>query len=138
MIPLKSSPLQSSEPPPEHQLHRDHATGASPPALSLTFATRPGQNPYLWLAKFLPCRKDSLPAGLFAYGELFRFFIASQEDIPPHLVATDMVVLIPESPWPSEALAPAGRYDALKFIDNAETRETVYQNWDDDVFEVSG
>ncbi len=67
----------------------------------------------------------------------FRFYIA-QEEIPPHLVATDMIVRIPQgAPWPSVALAPPGRYDALKFMDDADTRESVHQNWDDDVFEVS-
>jgi hypothetical protein len=30
----------------------------------------------------------------------------------------------------------SGRYDALKFIDSADTRESVHQDWDDDVFEV--
>ena len=40
--------------------------------------------------------------------------------------------------WSNEAVFPKGHaYDALKFIDNADTRESVYQNWDDDVFEVS-
>ena len=29
-------------------------------------------------------------------------------------------------------------YDSLKLIDNEATGETVYQNWDDDVFEVPG
>jgi hypothetical protein len=36
----------------------------------------------------------------------------------------------------SAGLAPSGRYDALKLIDNADTRPTVYDDWDDDVFEV--
>ena len=76
-------------------------------------------------------------ARVFGHGDPLRFFIAS-ESIPPHLVATDMLVRIPQGPWPSAALAPSGRYDALKFIDNAATRETVYQDWDDDVFEVPG
>lgn len=74
-------------------------------------------------------------ARLLGHNDPFRFFIAS-EDIPPHLVATDMVIIIPESSWPSAALAPSGRYDALKFIDNADTRQTGYDDWDDDVFEV--
>jgi hypothetical protein len=29
-------------------------------------------------------------------------------------------------------------YDALKFIDEEGAGETVYQNWDDDVFEAPG
>ena len=47
-----------------------------------------------------------------------------------------MIVRIPQGRWPSVALAPSGRYDALKFIDNANTRQSLYQDWDDDVFEV--
>jgi hypothetical protein len=40
--------------------------------------------------------------------------------------------------WPDEAVFPGGHtYDALKSIDNEATGETVYQNWDYDVFEVS-
>jgi hypothetical protein len=69
------------------------------------------------------------------HNDPFRFFIAT-ESIPPHPVATDIVVAIPQGPWPSAALAPSGRYDALKFIDNADTRQTVYSDWDEDVFEV--
>jgi hypothetical protein len=39
--------------------------------------------------------------------------------------------------WPNEAVFPGGHtYDALKSIDNADTQQAVYQNWDDDVFEV--
>ncbi len=75
-------------------------------------------------------------AQVFGHGDPFRFFIA-QEEIPPHLVATDIVVVILQGPWPSAALTPPGRYDALKFIDNADTQESVHQDWDDDVFEVS-
>jgi hypothetical protein len=39
---------------------------------------------------------------------------------------------------PSTAIAPSGRYDAQKFIDRVDVspRQTAYQNWDDDVFEV--
>ncbi len=40
------------------------------------------------------------------------------------MVATDMIVRIPQGPWPSVALAPPGRYDALKFIDNEATGES--------------
>ncbi|MDO8750899.1 MAG: hypothetical protein Q7K03_07125 [Dehalococcoidia bacterium] len=76
-------------------------------------------------------------AQVFGHGDPFRFYIA-QEEIPPHLVATDMIVRIPQGPWPSVTLAPSGRYDALKFIDNAATRESVHQDWDDDVFQVPG
>ena len=76
-------------------------------------------------------------AQVFGHGDPFRFYIA-QEEIPPHLVATDMIVRIPQGPWPSVALAGPGRYDALKFIDNADTRESVHQNWDEDVFQVPG
>ncbi len=75
-------------------------------------------------------------ACLLGHGDPFRFFTAS-DDIAPHLVATDMIVRIPQGPWPSAALAGPGRYDALKFINNADTRESVHQNWDEDVFEVS-
>lgn len=74
-------------------------------------------------------------AHVLGHGDPFHFFTASEE-IPPHLVSTDMVVRIPQIPWPSAALAGPGQYDALKFIDNAATRESVYQDWDDDVFEV--
>ncbi len=76
-------------------------------------------------------------AQVFGHGDPFRFYIALEE-VPPHLVATDMVVRIPQGPWPSVALAPSGRYDALKFIDNAATRELVYQDWDDTSFGFRG
>ena len=38
----------------------------------------------------------------------------------------NIVARIPAIRWPSTALASSGRYDALKFIDEGATRESVY------------
>lgn len=78
------------------------------------------------------------PARLTGHGRPFRFFTRRQFRVPSHPVPTPVAVDIPPSGWPSTAIAPAGRYDAQKFIDRVDlpTRQTVYQNWDDDVFEV--
>lgn len=44
-----------------------------------------------------------------------------------------------KSGWPNEAVLPgAHTYDALKFIDEAATGETVYQDWVNDEFEFPG
>ena len=38
----------------------------------------------------------------------------------------------------STVIVGLGPYDAYKFDDNAETRLTVSQEWDDDMLEMSG
>lgn len=68
-----------------------------------------------------------------------RIFIRTSEEIPPHAVPTPIAVFIEGRGWPNEAVFPRGNtYDVLKFVDGEATGETVYQNWDDDVFEVPG
>ena len=77
-------------------------------------------------------------ARLTGHDRPFRFSTRRQVRVPSHPVPTPVAVDIPLSGWPSTALAPSGRYDAQKFIDRVDIspRQTVYQNWDDDVFEV--
>lgn len=86
------------------------------------------------------------PVPLPGHNEPFRFWTADSSgnyivdpagfhrEMPSHVVPTTVAIIIPPGPWPSEALAPPGRYDALKFVDLEQT--PLYENWDDDVFEV--
>ncbi len=78
------------------------------------------------------------PARLIGHDRPFQYFIRTQVWVPSHPVPMPLAVDIPPSAWPSATIAPAGRYDALKLTDRVDvsTRKTVYQNWDDDVFEV--
>jgi hypothetical protein len=78
------------------------------------------------------------PARLTGHDRPFRFFTRNQVRVPSHPVPTPVAVDIPLSGWPSTAIAPSGCYGTQKFIDRVDIspRQTAYQNWDDDVFEV--
>ncbi|MFC1935554.1 hypothetical protein ACFLX9_02155, partial [Chloroflexota bacterium] len=80
-------------------------------------------------------------AKLFGHNDPFTFF-AVVERIPPHSVSTPVWVFIPSpgatpATWPTSA-GDSGRYDAQKFITDLRTSRTIYEDWDDDVFEVAG
>ncbi|MFC1935983.1 hypothetical protein ACFLX9_04460, partial [Chloroflexota bacterium] len=79
-------------------------------------------------------------AKLFGHNDPFAFF-AVVERIPPHSVSTPVWVFIPPpgttpATWPAAAGDP-GRYDARKSITDLRTNQTIYGDWDDDVFEVA-
>ena len=80
-------------------------------------------------------------ARLFGHNDPFASFAVVQR-IPPHSISTPVWVFIPPpgttpATWPAAA-GDSGRYDARKFITDLRTSRNIYENWDDDVFQVPG